>query len=60
MRCNEIGDEGLIELSKGFKCIPLVETINLRENNIGDSGIKVFAANLNLLPNLRSSNLNWN
>ena len=60
LRCNEIRDEGLIELSRGLKYIPLVENIILRENNIGDKGIKVFAYSLHHLIHLKALNLNWN
>lgn len=60
MRCNEIGNEGLIELSKGLKYTPKVHTFILRENNIGDEGMIIFAQNLVHLTELKSLNLNWN
>ena len=57
---NEIGDDGLIILSKGLINSLDLEILDLKENNIGSKGMKSLTETLKNLKNLKIINLNWN
>ena len=56
---NEIGDDGLIILSKGLINSLDLEILDLKENNIGSKGMKSLTETLKNLKNLKIINLNW-
>ena len=57
---NEIGDKGIIILSKGLINLMKLEILDLRENNICSKGMKFLSESLNHLKYLKIINLNWN